>query len=232
LIEQEIHELLKILDGLPLALAQAASHMRETGMCSSTYVRLYKEQWPELMGECSNLYTLLPNYLDGSIATTWRTSYTAVQTSSEVAANLLLLWAHLDNGRLWYGLLAAASRKSSAAAKYMSAWLGNVARNELDFLHTIRVLRRHSLVQELDGQTGYTIHPVLHRWLYSIQSETQRKALLHLALMVSDRGMPDGGMCTPLQPHVGFCVLGMKANEGRLLDEGKADELVGIEQVM
>lgn len=36
-------ELLTELQGLPLALAQAASYLRETKVDMSTYVRLYKQ---------------------------------------------------------------------------------------------------------------------------------------------------------------------------------------------
>lgn len=42
--EQEGDELLGLLDGLPLALAQAAAYMSETGTRFSTYTRLYNEQ--------------------------------------------------------------------------------------------------------------------------------------------------------------------------------------------
>jgi len=38
-----------LLDGLPLALAQAASYNRETGLDTALYVRLYKQQWDDLM---------------------------------------------------------------------------------------------------------------------------------------------------------------------------------------
>lgn len=40
----EMKELVTQLGGLPLALAQAASYLHETGLDIATYVRLYKQQ--------------------------------------------------------------------------------------------------------------------------------------------------------------------------------------------
>ncbi|CAK7199271.1 hypothetical protein SEUCBS139899_001946 [Sporothrix eucalyptigena] len=42
-------ELLGLLDGLPLALAQAASYISETRLDVTSYVRLYKQQWDDLI---------------------------------------------------------------------------------------------------------------------------------------------------------------------------------------
>lgn len=42
--EAGINELLGLLDGLPLALAQAASYVRESGLDIASYVRLYRQE--------------------------------------------------------------------------------------------------------------------------------------------------------------------------------------------
>ena len=60
--------------------------------------------------------------------------HTAVRAKNEAAANLLLLWAHLDNKSLWHGLLAASSQKSTVAAERAEAWLGEMAYDELKFV--------------------------------------------------------------------------------------------------
>src|SRR5258708_728914 len=124
----ESGELLELLDGLPLALAQAAAYMNETGTSFGTYTRLYKEQWRELMEPQDGKHIPLRplrSYSNGSVATTWMISYAAIRTKSEAAANLLLLWAHLDNKSLWHGLLAA-SQRSAIAAERTSAWLRGI----------------------------------------------------------------------------------------------------------
>ena len=63
----------------------------------------------------------LLSYANGSVTTTRTISYTTVRARNEAAANLLLLWAHLDNKSLCYGLLAAASYKSTVAAERTAA---------------------------------------------------------------------------------------------------------------
>ena len=63
-------ELLGLLDGLPLALAQAASYIRETGLDTASYVRLYKQQWDDLMGSDGESGSPLVDYEQGSVATT------------------------------------------------------------------------------------------------------------------------------------------------------------------
>lgn len=42
-------------------------------------------------------HTPLPEYFNGSVGTTWNISYNAVREKDMAAANLLLLWAFLDN---------------------------------------------------------------------------------------------------------------------------------------
>src|SRR5437667_3860617 len=90
-------ELLGLLDGLPLALAQAASYLRETGLDTTSYVRLYKQQWDDLMRSGGESGSPLVDYEQRSVGTTWTISFRAVESRSKNAANLLLLWAFFDN---------------------------------------------------------------------------------------------------------------------------------------
>jgi hypothetical protein len=106
-------ELLGLLDGLPLALAQAASYIRETGLDTASYVRLYKQQWDDLMRCDGESGSPLVDYEQGSVATTWTVSFKAVEAQNKNAANLLRLWAFVDSRDLWRGLLQAAAEAVS-----------------------------------------------------------------------------------------------------------------------
>lgn len=132
----------------------------------------------------------LRSYSNGSVATTWMISYTAVRARNEAAANLLLLWAHLDNKSLWHGLLAAASQKSGIAALRTSTWLKEIALSEIEFIKAIQILRNYSLVEEMEDQTGYATHPVVHQWALHIQDDDQRAALSCVAIITVGLAVP------------------------------------------
>ncbi|RKK23966.1 hypothetical protein BFJ66_g17284 [Fusarium oxysporum f. sp. cepae] len=103
--------LLELLDGLPLALAQAGSYLRETGIDVASYVRIYHEQWDELMGSRNVSSRPLLDYEQGSVRTTWTVSFREIERQSTDATNLLRLWAFLDNKQLWHGLLEVAAEE-------------------------------------------------------------------------------------------------------------------------
>ncbi|KAF2631053.1 hypothetical protein BU25DRAFT_301776, partial [Macroventuria anomochaeta] len=189
-VDQEGDELLRLLDGLPLALAQAAAYMSETGTSFSIYTRLYKKQWRQLMEPHDGRHIPLRSYANGSVATTWTISYTAVRARNVAASNLLLLWAHLDNKSLWHGLLTAASRKSAVAAEQTAAWFGETARSEVKFIEAVRTLRSYSLVEEVGDQTGYSTHPVVHQWALHMQDSRQQTALSRLAVVLVGLAVP------------------------------------------
>ncbi|RYP82883.1 hypothetical protein DL770_005490 [Monosporascus sp. CRB-9-2] len=71
-------ELLSLLDGLPLALAQAASYLRETGLECSTYIDLYQNQWDDLIKFADISGSPLLDY-ERSIGTTWTISFKAIE---------------------------------------------------------------------------------------------------------------------------------------------------------
>ncbi|KAG9198593.1 hypothetical protein G6514_009835, partial [Epicoccum nigrum] len=209
-VGQEADELLELLDGLPLALAQAAAYMTGTGMSFSTYTRLYKEEWSKIMDSRHDKHKPLRSY-DRNVATTWTISYTAIRQENEAAANLLLLWAHLDNKGLWYELLTTASQKAEVAAEVTVAWLGELVHSEADFVEAIRSLRSYSLIEEAEDQTFYSMHPVVHKWAWSMQDDSQRTELSWLAFVLVGLAVPSQDekniweTQTRLLPHAEQC---------------------------
>ncbi|KAH7008703.1 hypothetical protein EDB80DRAFT_751332 [Ilyonectria destructans] len=182
-------QLLELLDGLPLALAQAASYLREKGIDATTYVQIYKHQWDELMGSRDASSRPLLDYEQGSIATTWMVSFKEIESKSTDAVNLLRLWAFLDNKQLWHGLLGAAA--AAGAADRWPDWLGEMARNVVRFLDSIGLLLRYSMIETQEGLTGsYSMHPVVHRWSSFLDGDQQKHESARLALMVVGLSVP------------------------------------------
>ncbi|KAK4170949.1 hypothetical protein QBC36DRAFT_295822 [Triangularia setosa] len=203
-------ELLGLLDGLPLALAQAASYLRETGLDIAWYVRLYKQQWDDLMRFDSESSLPLVDYEQGSVGTTWTMSLKAIEARNENASNLLRLWAFVDNKDLWHGLLQAAADRG----EQWPEWLCDMAYNEVRFLDAVRLLFRYSMIEareSVKGSGSYSIHPVVHRWTSHIQDNKERRLFLRLAMMVVGFSVPDSAtkdywvLQRRLLPHAERC---------------------------
>ncbi|KAH8587243.1 hypothetical protein B0O99DRAFT_747744 [Bisporella sp. PMI_857] len=183
--------LLGLLDGLPLAIAQAAAFLQETGTELQKYIEFYEEKWKELMESGDWEGAPLQDYPDRSVWTTWAISYDAIRKTHIAAANFLLLWAFLDRKDLWYGLFAAACNASTAAASSLSEWIGSIAGNELELTKAVRLFRNYSLIEDVKDCGSYATHPVVHRWAYHFQGEGSRQKLAQLAVIIVGCAVPD-----------------------------------------
>lgn len=157
--------MLDLLDGLPLAIAQAGAYLQESGVGLVTYLKFYEQQWSELMESGSVTDAPLQDYPDRSVWTTWAISYQAIHDKHKATANLLLLWSFLDNKDLWHGLFAEACR-DTVVAKMLSRWIGDIASSELEFSWAMQLLCNYSLIEEVEELASYATHPVVHRWAY------------------------------------------------------------------
>jgi tetratricopeptide (TPR) repeat protein len=202
---------LEFLDGLPLAIAQAASFLQETGIELQKYIEFYEQKWQELMESRDWEGPPVQDYPDRSVWTTWAISFSAIQEMNEAAANLLLLWAFLDNKDLWYGLFTAACSASTTVATSLSEWFGEIGSNELEFTKAIGLLRNYSLIEDVQGLGSYTTHPVVHRWAYYFQGEDSQLQLAQLAVIVVGWAVPDSSsrdystLQRRLLPHAQAC---------------------------
>ncbi|KAH6633953.1 hypothetical protein B0J18DRAFT_414818 [Chaetomium sp. MPI-SDFR-AT-0129] len=200
-------ELLRLLNGLPIALAQAASYLANTELDVATYVRLYKEQWDGLIGPDRISELPLVNHEQISIATTWTISFKAIEARSASAAKLLRLWAFLDNKDLWYGLL----QQAVCGGGDWPGWIREVASNETEFVDVTRLLRWYSLIEVQESVPNYGIHPVMHRWTSSIQDSDEKAEYIRLALRVIGSSVPinttdaDWRLQRRLLPHAEQC---------------------------
>ncbi|KAF2625508.1 FabD/lysophospholipase-like protein [Macroventuria anomochaeta] len=187
----ESERLLRLLDGLLLAIAQAGAYLQESEVGLETYLRFYEQQWSELMKADDITDAPLQDYPDRSVWTTWAISYQAIRDKHEHTANLLLLWSFLDNKGLWHGLFAAACEASTGAARMLSAWVGEIARSEVAFSRAMQLLRNYSLVEAVEETASYATHPVVHRWAYHYQGKQSARELGRLAVVTVGWAVPD-----------------------------------------
>lgn len=177
--------LLELLQGLPLALAQAASYLRETGMDVTTYTEVYNQQWQRLMGSDHPL----TDYHQESIATTWAVSLDAIKRKSTDAIKILRLWACLDNKQFWHGLLQVA--KSMDPENECPSWLLRMGNDLASFADAISLLLRYSMIQTLEEPKGnYAMHPVVHRWALHLDNAHNNREFARLALVLVGHSIP------------------------------------------
>ncbi|KAK1780357.1 hypothetical protein QBC45DRAFT_111801, partial [Copromyces sp. CBS 386.78] len=177
-------KLLRLLGGLPLALAQAAAFMRDLNLPVASYIRLYKQQWDELF---QNTDSSPQDYGNRSVWTTWTISFNAIEARDKTAGNLLRLWAFLDNREMWHSLLQVARNDKEQWPK----WLCDIACNEVKFLNIATLLLRYSMIETRESeQSSYSMHPVVHRWISHIQDDAGKRVFLRLAVMLIGFSVP------------------------------------------
>jgi tetratricopeptide (TPR) repeat protein len=207
----ESGRLFSLLDGLPLAIAQAGAYLQQSGVGLGVYLTFYEQQWGELMQTRHQVDTPLQDYPDRSIWTTWTISFNAIREQDKATANLLLLWSFLDNNDLWFGLFTAAYSASRKAAAEVSRWIGDLANSELKFTQSMQLLRSYSLVESVGDTASYATHPVVHRWARYYCGQDYGNELARLALVVAGWAVPHNStrdysvLQRQLLPHAQAC---------------------------
>ncbi|KAH7016584.1 P-loop containing nucleoside triphosphate hydrolase protein, partial [Microdochium trichocladiopsis] len=151
-------DLVRKLDGLPLALATAGAYLKRVPISIRQYLRYYQESWERITG---NLH--LRSYADRTLSSTWQLSYEHVQAQNPLAADLLRWWAYFNNEDIWFSLVRARSEMSPVWMKQLS--------EELNFIDVMGVLHDYGLVEPttmFQETQGYSIHGCLHSWTVHI----------------------------------------------------------------
>ena len=159
--------------------------MRKTGTNVSEYIELYNQAWARLM-EKQHLSTLRED-ADRSILTTWTLSFNSLRLQSEDAANLLMLWAFLDNRDLWYELLTPAL--DLAIADEVPHWFARCAGDKLEFKECIGLLLEYSFIDTKNGSSSFSMHSVLHHWCFHTFEEN-KATMSWLALIIVASTVP------------------------------------------
>ena len=176
---------MNLLQGLPLAIDQAGSYLRETGTNALEYIKLYEEIWGELMTQQHQF--ALEEATAPSILTTWTICFNDLQEKCQEAANLLTLWAFLDNQDIWYELFTPVL--NSNLTKELPHWFSRCVGNQLDFKKCTRFLIRYSFVTGNIESSLFSVHSVLHRWCF-YNSDKRKIQMALLAILVVASAAP------------------------------------------
>ncbi|KAF4629991.1 hypothetical protein G7Y89_g8153 [Cudoniella acicularis] len=170
-------ELVKELDGLPLALSTAGAHLEHVSITLSDYLRLYKTLWLKLQTTSPQL----ESYEDRSLYTTWQITFDRIQQQNPASASLLKLWAYFDRQDIWFELLRHANSLGDG-------WIQELTKDELNFNKAVALLCSFGLVdpdralQQQFGSGGYSVHSCVHSWTVFVLNKEWDEFFAQLAL--------------------------------------------------
>lgn len=168
--------------GLPLALAQAASYMRETGTNMTEYLHSYNTVWEDLMKDEARPGSGVQEYGDRSVYTTWTISFDYVMRKNQAAANMLQVWSYLDNRDIWFELFNMNGDLGLEQPSSIPEWFRRVVCNKLNFRRVTAALLDYSLIEARQDSDSYGVHPVVHEWCRKTMNADRRHESALLAL--------------------------------------------------
>jgi tetratricopeptide (TPR) repeat protein len=159
------HEIVKVMDGLPLALDQAGAYIEETACGLQRYWQLYQTQGAHLLKERGSLVTDHPD----PVATTWSLSFQNVEQANPAAAELLRFCAFLAPDAIPEELFPKSAAKLGPLLEQIVS--------DLSSLNTaIRELFKYSLVYRDPEAKALSIHRLVQQVLKDqMDEETQRQ---------------------------------------------------------
>jgi tetratricopeptide (TPR) repeat protein len=192
-------QLAQELDGLPLALEQAAAYIVEREATFGSYLQSYRTRGVKLVEE---RLPALGRYAK-SVATTWSSNFESVEAESPAAADVLRLSAFLAPDAIPFELLViGASQLGDRVEQALTA-----ARDDPLLIHDLLApLARFSLIR-IDGRTEtYSIHRMVQEALKSATEEGARslwteRAVCALSLAFPSANYIDPALCGKLLPH-------------------------------
>ena len=157
-------EIVKVMDGLPLALEQAGAYIEETECGLQGYLRLYRAQGVQLLKEHGEFP---PDHPD-PVATTWSLSFKNVEQANPAAAELLRFCAFLAPDAIPEELF-------TESAAELGPILEPVASDLSSLNAAIRELLKYSLVHRDPETNTLSIHRLVQEVLKDqMDEETQR----------------------------------------------------------
>lgn len=159
----------------------------------------------------------LVDYEQRSVGTTWMISFQMIEKRNPNAANLVRLWAFVDNKDVWHGLLQGVVNNREE----WPGWLYHKACDETKFLEATSLLLRYSMIEARESTQGnYGMHPVVHQWALHMQDGIGKRNFLRLAMTAVGFSVRVGDIRRSweverrLLPHADMCSWRMREMHG------------------
>ncbi|GAB6041644.1 hypothetical protein JCM17961_23190 [Endothiovibrio diazotrophicus] len=209
--------LAEALGDLPLALAQAAAYLEESGDDFITYLSLFEERQLQLLEEGR----LSPNVYPDSVATTWDISLERLGKECPEAVEVLYLAAYLAPDDIPKRLFANVH-------EILPFSMEDVFSDPLRLNNVWRALRRYSLVEA--GPDCFSLHRLIQAAIRHRAPSSQFESYARKALCLVDRSLDydENNQETwrsslSLVPHALIVSTYIKSEEDELLVAGMLD---------
>jgi tetratricopeptide (TPR) repeat protein len=181
------------LGGLPLALAQAAAYIEQTGKALADYLQLFEARRKELLERPG-----APADYPHTVAATWSLSFEQIQAQMPEGAALLSLCAFLAPSPIPIALLRAGS-------DLLPGPLSSAVTNEVRLDELVATLRRYSLVQvHQQHLLFHTLVQAVMRGRLAVGGGPWARAavgLMHRFFVFESHDMKTWPRCATLFPH-------------------------------
>ncbi|KAL2068811.1 hypothetical protein VTL71DRAFT_15149 [Oculimacula yallundae] len=157
------------LGGLPLALEQAGSLLKETSLTVDEYVEAWTNEWEKLVD------MMAMNDLTRSIRITWAVSFSYIQNMApdgQNATKLLQLSSFLDHNKIAQSLFT--QPKTTPWPEFRST-------NYLRGTGT----SKFSMVEKHQDPRTFSVHPVVHEWSFYSGADNHKELFQIAALIVA-----------------------------------------------
>ena len=157
-------DIVRAMDGLPLALDQAGAYIEETNESLTNYLSIYQQQRAELLNRRGGL---VPGHPD-SVATTWSLAFEHVEGANPAAIELMRFCAFLAPDAIPEELI-------SEGAPYLGSILQPVAADRSKLNAALAELLKYSLIRRDATTHTLTIHRLVQAVIKDeMDEETQR----------------------------------------------------------
>lgn len=192
-------EIVRTMDGLPLALDQAGAYIEETGCGLLGYLQLYRKQGVRLLKERGELVTDHPE----PVATTWSLSFEKVEQAYAAAAELLRFCAFLFPDAIPEELFTENTADLGPTLEQVKSDLSQ-------FNAAIREVLKYSLIQRDPESKTLSIHRLVQEVLKGQMNEETKHLWAERAVRAVSRAFPkpeyqNWDRCRKLLLHAQAC---------------------------
>jgi tetratricopeptide (TPR) repeat protein len=192
-------DIVQAVDGLPLALDQAAAYIEETECGLAGYLNRYQTQGTILLQHRGDLISDHPD----PVATTWKLSFRKVEQANSAAADLLRLCSFLSPDAIPEEII-------TDGADDLGPDLQLVASEPVKLDSAIKELRKYSLVRRDPEAQTLTVHRLVQAVLKDEMNEETQHQWAERTVRAVNSAFPDveyetWSECERLLPHARVC---------------------------